>query len=146
MLSVFPVPAQHRKSSGLNYLLDTDWAISHLHNFGRTVQRLAELAPEGIGISIVSVAELYDGVINGTSPERDDIALRVFLTGFEIIDLDMETCRIFAREKGRLRTAGMPIGDFDLLIGAPALRHNLTLLTSNRRHFERLTALNIISA
>ena len=130
----------------MSYLLDTDWAIDHLHEIERVTQRLAELAPEGIAISIVSVAELYDGVINGANPDRDDAALGIFLSGFELIDLDLETCRIFAREKGRLRVAGTPIADFDLLIGATALRHDLTLLTNNRRHFGRLPGLRLISA
>ena len=129
----------------MSYLLDTDWAIDHLNEIERVTQRLAELAPGGIAISIVSAAELYDGVVNGRNPERDEAALRIFLSGFELIDPDLETCRIFAREKGRLRAAGTPIGDFDLLIGATALRHNLTLLSNNRRHFGRLPGLNILS-
>ncbi len=129
----------------MSYLLDTDWAIDHLNEIERVTQRLTELAPEGIAISIVSVAELYDGVVNGRNPERDAVSLRIFLSGFELIDLDLETCRIFAREKGRLRAAGTPIGDFDLLIGATALRHNLTLLSKNRRHFGRLPGLSIVS-
>lgn len=103
------------------------------------------MAPEGIGISIISVAELYDGVVNGRNPERDEASLRIFLSGFELIDLDLETCHIFAREKGRLRAAGTLIGDFDLLIGATALRHDLTLLSNNRRQFGRLPGLNVIS-
>jgi len=37
------------------------------------------------------------------------------------------------------------IGDCDLLIGATALRHNLTLLTNNRRHFERIEGLHMES-
>ena len=42
-------------------------------------------------------------------------------------------------------TAGTPIADFDLLIGATAIRHNLTILSNNRRHFERLEGLSVIS-
>ena len=37
------------------------------------------------------------------------------------------------------------IGDCDLFIGATALRYNLTLLTNNRRHFERLEGLRLES-
>jgi len=37
------------------------------------------------------------------------------------------------------------IGNFDLLIGATVLRHDLTLLTNNRRHFELIEKLQIIS-
>ena len=44
-----------------------------------------------------------------------------------------------------LRAAGLIIGDCDLLIGATALRHNLTLLTNNRRHFERIERLHMES-
>jgi predicted nucleic acid-binding protein len=39
----------------------------------------------------------------------------------------------------------MIIDDIDLLIGATALQHNLTLLTNNRRHFERIDGLCIES-
>jgi predicted nucleic acid-binding protein len=53
--------------------------------------------------------------------------------------------RVFGRERGRLRAAGKTVGDFDLLLGATALRHGLTLLTNNRRHFELIGKLQIIS-
>ena len=36
--------------------------------------------------------------------------------------------------------------DDDIWIGATALRHDLTLLTNNRRHFERMQGLSIVSA
>jgi tRNA(fMet)-specific endonuclease VapC len=59
--------------------------------------------------------------------------------------IDEETSKIFGKERGRLRAAGLMIGDCDLLIGATALRHNLTLLTNNRRHFERIEGLHMKS-
>lgn len=51
----------------------------------------------------------------------------------------------FGRERARLRAEGNLIGDFDLLIGASALRHGLTVLTNNRRHFQRIRGLDIES-
>ena len=72
-------------------------------------------------------------------------SLRDFVTTVTIVDLDEDTCRIFGRERSRLRAEGNLIGDFDLLIGATAVRHGLTLLTNNRRHFERLADLAIES-
>ena len=129
----------------MRYLVDTDWAIDHLHRVSRVVLRLEELAPEGLGLSIISLAELYDGVLGSGNPQRDEQFLRTFLSAVEIVHLDDSTCRIFAGERGRLRAAGTLISDFDLLIGATAIQHNLTLLTNNRRHFERMPDLNIIS-
>ena len=129
----------------MQYLIDTDWAIDHLHQVGQVVTRLEDLASNGLGLSIVSLAELYEGVFYSSNPQGDEGSLQEFLSGVSILPLDEEVCRIFARERGRLRAAGNLIGDFDLLIGATALRHGLTLLTNNRRHFERLQGLSIVS-
>ncbi len=129
----------------MRYLVDTDWAIDHLHQVSRVVRRLEELASDGLGLSIISLAELHDGVFGSTTPQRDEQMLRRFLDAVEVVPLDESVCRIFAEERGRLRAAGTLIGDFDLLIGATAIRHNLTLLTNNRRHFERMSNLRIIS-
>ena len=129
----------------MQYLVDTDWIIDHLHQVDRVVHRMEELAPAGLGVSIVSLAELYDGVFGATNPERSEQALRTFIDRVHIVDLDEAICRIFAKERSRLRSAGTPVPDFDLLIGSTAIRHHLTLLTNNRRHFERLQDLSIVS-
>ena len=129
----------------MRYLVDTDWMIDHLHGIQRVVSRLDELAGEGLGLSVISLAEVYQGVFYSNDPQGEERALAAFLRGIPIIGVDDEVCRIFARERGRLKSAGNAISDFDLLIGSTALRHNLTLLTNNRRHFERLQDLTIIS-
>jgi tRNA(fMet)-specific endonuclease VapC len=129
----------------MKYLVDTDWAIDHLHNVSRVVRRLEELAPEGFGVSIISLAELYEGIFNSTDPLGNERGLQNFLQGVSLVDLDEETCRIFGRERGRLRREGSMIADFDLMIAATCLRHNLMLLSNNRRHFERVEGLTIIS-
>jgi tRNA(fMet)-specific endonuclease VapC len=131
----------------MQYLADTDWVISYQRDVAPGVQRFDSLLPDGIGLSIISVAELYDGILGSPDLPGGERSLRDFLAmGIGIVDVDAEICRIFARERGRLRVAGMLIPDFDLLIGATALRYNLTLLSNNRRHFERLMGLRIISA
>ena len=56
----------------------------------------------------------------------------------DLVNLDMETASIFGREQARLKRSGNIIPDFDILIAASALRHNVTLLTNNRRDFERI--------
>jgi tRNA(fMet)-specific endonuclease VapC len=130
----------------MRFLIDTDWAIHYLNKHAGIVERLQELQQqEGLGLSIVSLAELYEGVFYSRDPDGDERDLQDFLRGVTILGIDEEVCKIFGRERGRLRAAGMLVGDFDLLIGATALRHNLTLLTNNRRHFERIAGLRIES-
>ena len=94
----------------------------------------------------MSLAELYEGVERSRSPAIEEAAVRDFLALVEVVGLDDETARIFGRERARLRAAGNPVGGFDLLIGATALRHDLILLTNNRKHFDRIEGLAVESA
>ena len=125
--------------------MDSDWTIDYLNGIPRIVKALNGFLPDGVGISIISIAEIYDGIPGDISSEDAEQALSDFLDYVEVLPLDDATCRIFAGERRRLRAAGNIIGDFDLMIGSTALRHGLTLLTNNRRHFERMAGLNIIS-
>ncbi|HET7842086.1 MAG TPA: type II toxin-antitoxin system VapC family toxin, partial [Terriglobia bacterium] len=65
-------------------------------------------------------------------PTRSEAMLAEFVSGVVILGIDDEICRRFGQLRGSLRGAGKIVGDFDLLIAASALRHNLTLLTNNR--------------
>ena len=49
----------------------------------------------------------------------------------------------YVKEKARLRKSGRIVGDFDLLIGATALRYNLTLVTRNTKDFENLAGIQL---
>jgi predicted nucleic acid-binding protein len=127
----------------LQYLLDTDWTISYLSGHGETVRRLDELLPEGVGLSIISLAELYEGW------QADDQQLTVFdrlANGIEILPLTDPVCRIFGQERRRLRAEGNIISDLDLFIGATAICHELVLLTNNHAHFSRMSGIRLIGA
>ncbi len=136
-----------RPRRALRYLVDTDWAIDYLHGSEPVVQCFDELSPQGVGLSIVSLAELYDGMFGAADRQEAEQGLQNFLDDVEeVVPLDEPVCRIFAMERRRLRAAGNRLDDLDLLIGSTAIRHSLTLLTNSRRHFERMQGLNIISA
>jgi tRNA(fMet)-specific endonuclease VapC len=123
------------------YLVDTDWVIHFLNGNPGIVARLSELFEQGLALSIISVAELYEGVFYSREPENNERVLQEFLAGVSVLGVDDQVCRLFALERGRLRKARRIIGDCDLLIGSTALRHGLTVLANNRRHFERINNL-----
>ena len=85
----------------MQYLIDTDWVIDHLYQVEEVVSRVEALASNGLGLSIVSLAELYEGVFYSRDPLSDARSLQEFLSGLNILPLDDEVCRIFARERGR---------------------------------------------
>ena len=129
----------------MKYLVDTDWAIDYLHSADRTIRRLEELLPNGVGLSVVSLAELYEGLARSRNPDADAEALRLFLKAVEVVPLDEAACRVFGAERARLREEGNLIGDMDILIGATAISNNLTLLTNNIKDFRRINGLNTVS-
>ena len=127
-------------------LVDTDWIIDHLNGVEAVTRRLQTFRAQGLALSIISVAELWEGVHFSKDPARSEAMLNQFLSGVVILGIDEEICRRFGHLRGSLRSAGKLVGDFDLLIAASALCHDLTLLTNNRRHFERIEGLRIESA
>jgi len=129
----------------VGYLVDTDWAVQYLRGDAGVVGRLEELKPEGLGLSVISLAELYEGVFSSRDPRASEEGLNNFLRRVVLIGIDEEICRLFGQERGRLRAGGKGVGDFDLLIGSTARRHDLTVLTNNRRHFEMIAGVRLES-
>jgi tRNA(fMet)-specific endonuclease VapC len=119
----------------VRYLVDTDWVIHYLNGHEQIVACIQDLSPQGIALSVISLAELYEGVFYSRDPQKSEEALQDFLLGIELVGIDEEITRVFGRVRGKLRGEGKTVGDFDLLIGATALHLGITLLTNNRRHF-----------
>lgn len=129
----------------ISYLIDTDWIIHYLNGNRNIVAKLRSLEKDGLTISVISLAELYEGIYYSTNPDGNEKALKDFLSGVSIIGVEDEICRLFGKERGRLRQAKKMIGDFDLLIASTCLHHNLTLLTNNRKHYKMVEGLKILS-
>src|SRR5713101_7290137 len=87
------------------YLVDTDWAIHYLHGNQDIIHTLRRIAPDGIALSVISLAELCEGVYYSRTPEDNERALGEFLTGIELLPVNQEIAKRFGRERGRLRAA-----------------------------------------
>ena len=92
---------------------------------------------ENLFISEITLAELKFGVENSEKKEKNQKALDNFLTGLKVVPI-FHSLDLFAIEKTRLRKAGIPIDDFDILIGVTSVTHNLTMVTSDTDHFKRI--------
>ena len=86
-----------------DYLLDTDWVIHYLNGHPEFVEKVDRLRNEGLALSVVSLAELYEGVYHSTNPEGNERALHGFLADVEITGVDEAICKRFGRERGNLR-------------------------------------------
>ena len=129
----------------MRYLIDTDWIIDVLRRTRGSRERVSERLGAGIGVSMITIAELYVGPYKGADPQSEAEPITIYLAHFSTLPVDEETCEIFGQVKARLELDGQPIGDFDTMIAATALQHNLILLTNNIKHFERVDGLSIES-
>jgi len=90
----------------LSYLIDTDWIIDHFNKIERITRKLEELAPEGLAVSIISLAELYEGIYYSRDPVRSERKLKEFFdSGLRIFGITEGICKIFGKERGRLTIA-----------------------------------------
>lgn len=129
----------------VTHLLDTSWLVRHLRGDAAYTQTIHRLGAAQLAISFVTLAELYEGVCRATEPVAAEQALTLALTDMTILPLDREICRLFGEHRARLRQSNQLIGDVDLFIAATCLIHELTLLTTNRSHFQRIPGLRLIT-
>ena len=127
----------------MRYLVDSDWIVDCLHGEESAIQTLSQLGPEGLAVSIISIAEIYEGAFAFPDPDRHLSTFRTFLRAFTVLTIDDEIAERFARIRAQLRREGRAPADFDLLIAATSLRHGLTLLTRNVRDFRRVPDLQL---
>lgn len=124
------------------YLLDTNICIYFLKGLYDLGQRIENVKIENCYVSEITIAELKFGAENSQHKEKNRKTVADFVSLFTIIPI-FSSLDVYAKEKARLRKKGMPLDDFDLLIGATAISNNLTLVTRNVSDFERLEEIEI---
>ncbi len=127
----------------ISYLIDTDWVIDFLKGKKETVDTLLSMEKNGLAISVISLAELYEGIYSSENQNKKMTGLNNFLSGVKIFEIDDEIAKIFGKQRQTLRRTGKLIDNFDLLIASTCLFYDLTLITNNINHFERIEGLKL---
>jgi predicted nucleic acid-binding protein len=123
-------------------VVDTD-VFSFLYK-GDT--RASAYSPHLVGVrphlAFATVAELHRwSVTRGWSQPRTD-KLRAAIAKYKVLHSDEPTAEHWARV---MSLKGRPMGHADAWVAAVALRHGMPLVTHNRRHFEGIPGLAVIS-
>jgi len=129
---------------GACFLLDTNILSDLIRNpQGAAAQGLAEVADAKVCTSIVVACELRFGAAKRASPA---LTRRVesLLGNLPVLPLDADVDRHYAEIRTALESAGQCIGGNDLLIAAHARALDATLVTHNRREFERVPGLSVL--
>lgn len=127
------------------YLLDTNAVIALVNGSSEIVRAnalRAEAAGDRLVLSSISIHEMWYGVAKSGRKQENAARLRDFLKGgMQIFPFDADDAETGGEIRGDLANAGTPIGPYDLLIAAQALRRNAVLVTANEREFTRVRGL-----
>ena len=125
----------------MRYLLDTDICIFLLRRHPVVRARFGEHVKHGLAVSVITLAELRYGAACSAKVEENQQVISNWLQSIVVLDVTPAVAHTFAESKAALRKHGNLIEDFDLLIGATAVANNLTLVTNNLSHFERISGI-----
>jgi tRNA(fMet)-specific endonuclease VapC len=130
----------------VDYLLDTNACIALINDRPPTVRaRLEKAKTTGARILVSSIAvfDLWYGVGKSTRHDFNRKRLEAFLSGpILVVPFEDADARSAGVLRASLEASGKPIGAYDLLIAGQALRHQLTLVTSNVSEFSRVKGLS----
>jgi predicted nucleic acid-binding protein len=108
------------------------------------LQSLLE-SPDPLGISPITVMQLYHGVARVSVPEAEAERIERALKGVATYDFTRDIAVHAGRLDGELATRGETLDPGDVIIGATALHRSEPVVTRNTRDFSRLRGLRIIT-
>lgn len=130
----------------MKYLLDTNIIVGYLRDKPGKRELIKKLFSEGdLIVSLITYGELEYGARKAKEyrTEKRKVEQCFADLGIETLSLKKTTMEIFAKTKRNLELKGSGLDDFDLLIGSTAMENNITLVTDNAKHFNRLPGLNV---
>jgi tRNA(fMet)-specific endonuclease VapC len=100
-----------------------------------------------IGISVITIGELYSGFKGGNREVENKEELGLFLDSPRVTvhPVDSDTAEFYSSILNNLKKAGTPIPTNDIWIAAVAFQHGYTLMTTDR-HFSFIPGLTLTDA
>ena len=95
-----------------------------------------------INLSIITYYEIVSGLKHRDAQKQLEQFL-AFSAQNTIVPFTQEVADIAATLYADLRKKGQPIDDIDLLIAGTAMANGLTVITQNRKHFDRIGGLDV---
>jgi len=121
-------------------LLDTDIFSEILKRKNKKVIENAKTYHANFGKHTISTITVME-IVKGFHKLHRENSLQKFLNALpdvEILTMDLQSSIMAGRIYGDLERTGQPIGRADPMIAAIALQHDLTVVTGNIKHYERI--------
>ena len=128
------------------FCLDTDVASAIVRpeaGPANLARRLGVLPPASQFTTSITLGELLYGARKRRNEALERDIEWLFARDIEVVPFDDVAARVYADIRVELEAAGRRLEDPDLRIAAICLAHDLTLVTGNVRHFERVPGLRV---
>ena len=125
-----------------SFMLDTDTVSFALRGQGRVAETIVAHRPSELCISAITVAELRFGATRRKSAKLHAL-IDAFTGNVAVVPFDESCAAEFGLIARELAERGSPIGEFDALIAAHAMALEVTLVTNNVKHFNRIKGLKV---
>ena len=129
----------------MKYLIDTDRVVDYLVGNADVRSLLASLQGEGIGISVVTFTEIYEGIYASRSPKDAERGFRELLRSTSVLPFTRTVAKRTAQIRRELRSRKRPLTHraLDLVIAGTALTYSLTVVTGNKKDYDDIPDLNL---
>lgn len=122
--------------------LDTDIVVDMLRGKGPLSDFLS-VASQGTCTTSITMLELYYGAYKSES--KSDIALVDALNiDLAIVDIEHHDMKLAGRIMAELEKRGKKLEFRDVLIGTICINRGFSILTRNKKHFERLREYGLV--
>ena len=125
------------------YMLDTNICIYVIRNRPAELRQRFDDLLEELCISVITLAELYFGAEKSGRPPQNRNAVEAFAARLDVLPFSVQAAAHYGQIRAELERAGRPAGVHDMLIGAHARSASMTLVTNNRREFDRMPGLAV---
>jgi tRNA(fMet)-specific endonuclease VapC len=123
----------------MRYMLDTNICIYLIKRKPLAVMETFKAYSVGdIGVSSITVSELWYGVAKSRRQETNAQALAQFLLSLTVSPFDGGAAEAYGAIRAALEREGQPIGAMDMLIAAHAVSLGVVLVTNNTREFSKV--------
>lgn len=130
----------------MKYLLDTCVITDFIKKDFGTRSNIKRIFPDKLALSIITVFEIKYGIELIKETKKGIFVEEMtneLITQINLLYIDEVVAIEAAKIRAELKKEGCIIGPYDILIAATARAHDLAIVTSNEKEFERVSGLKL---
>lgn len=124
--------------------LDTDLLVAILRGDDEAEEKIRQLDEEGRNATTsINAFEIFYGAYKSKRREKNVEGSKRLLSRMDILSIDGGAAEKAGSIFAKIELEGLPVEFRDVLIAASSIENHLTLVTRNKKHYQRISDLSI---